>query len=153
MTSEIVISVASGAFGILGTGLAVACYLASKRNRELLEFLAKQNDDLDASLSIARKNFEEGSHRLADNARRIAWLETRFRKGSVLKSETATVLPIVERKSATPSDFLKLNMTERRHRVLTLASRGQNAAKIASTLGMMPGEVELIINLNRVATM
>ena len=45
----------------------------------------------------------------------------------------------------------KLSMTERRHRVIALASRGQNAEAIATTLGIMPGEVELIIRLNQAA--
>ena len=43
----------------------------------------------------------------------------------------------------------KLNNTERRHRILMLASKGLDTEGIASTLEMMPGEVELILNLNR----
>lgn len=42
----------------------------------------------------------------------------------------------------------KSDMTEKRHRVLSLAKYGQDVDTIANTLGMPHGEVELIVNLN-----
>lgn len=47
---------------------------------------------------------------------------------------------------------LKPNMTEKRHRVLVLARYGQDVDTIANTLGLPHGEVELIVNLNSVAS-
>lgn len=47
---------------------------------------------------------------------------------------------------------LKPNMTEKRHRVLALARYGQDVDTIANTLGLPHGEVELIVNLNSVAS-
>lgn len=46
---------------------------------------------------------------------------------------------------------LKPNMTEKRHRVLSLAKYGQDVDTIANTLGIPHGEVELIVNLNSAA--
>lgn len=40
------------------------------------------------------------------------------------------------------------SMTEKRHRVLSLAKYGQDVDTIANTLGLPHGEVELIVNLN-----
>lgn len=42
----------------------------------------------------------------------------------------------------------KSSMTEKRHRVLSLARYGQDVDTIANTLGLPHGEVELIVNLN-----
>jgi hypothetical protein len=92
-----------------------------------------------------RANFENGeadADRSADHARRIAWLETRVRKPEKTRNEEL-VGEIFAKRSSAP------NMTERRHRVLTLAKRGQDATTIASSLGMLIGEVELIMSLGR----
>ena len=58
-----------------------------------------------------------------------------------------------EQKFATPPSLQKTksNMTEKRHRVLSLAKYGQDVDTIANTLGLPHGEVELIVNLNSVA--
>lgn len=50
-----------------------------------------------------------------------------------------------------PSNKPKSDMTEKRHRVLSLAKYGQDVDTIANTLGLPHGEVELIVNLNSVA--
>jgi DNA-binding NarL/FixJ family response regulator len=75
-------------------------------------------------------------------ASRIAWLESRIRQPKMPKEEA--VPDVIE-----PIKSFKSNITERRHRVLALASRGQSAEMIASTLGMMAGEVELIVKFNQ----
>ena len=143
MSLEIGISIVSGIFGILGLGFSWVCYKGARKHRDLLDFLAKQNDELAESLAASRQMAETSVQRLSDQSRRIAWLESRVRQPKPAKEEVV---------GETVADFApKTNMTERRHRVLTLASRGQDSEKIATTLGMMRGEVELIINLNRVA--
>jgi DNA-binding NarL/FixJ family response regulator len=143
MNLEIGVSIAGSIFGILGVSLSYVCYRTFKQHRELLEFLAKQNDELQETLLKNKEKMEAVSKLASDQLRRIAWLETRIRQPKISSEEIL--------KEPTSNNSLKFNITERRHRVLTLASRGQDSKKIAATLGMMPGEVELIINLNRAA--
>ena len=141
MSLEIGISVIASITGIAGLGFSWVCYKNARKHRGLLEFLAKQNEELEESLAASRQIIETSSKRLSDQSRRIAWLDTRVRQPKLAKEEVL---------DDTVVDFApKANMTERRHRVLTLAARGQDAEKIAATLGRMPGEVQLIINLNR----
>jgi hypothetical protein len=143
MNLELVISIIASISGVLGLGFAWICYNNSRRHRGMLEFLAVQNDELGQALAASNQTAEINAARLSDQSRRIAWLETRVRQPKLAKDEVL---------DDTFSDAAaRPTMTERRHRVLTLASRGQDSQKIASTLGMMSGEVELIINLNRVA--
>lgn len=132
--------------GALLVGLgATAFYIhtSKRKHRELLEFLAKRIEDLEDELSQNREVLDTGSQRFSDQARRIAWLETRIRKPKLLADELA------EEEPATPNG--KWNVTEKRHKVLKLAGRGHGPESIAATLGMMRGEVELIINLGRMA--
>jgi len=143
MSLEIGVSIAGSVLGILGLTLSYFCHRNFKQHRELLEFLAKQNEELQQSLTKSKQRLEVVTKNVSEQSRRFAWLETRVRQPKAPKEE---VLP-----EESVNSSLKSNMTERRHRVLTLAARGQDAKKIASTLGMMPGEVELIINLNRAA--
>lgn len=146
MTLEILILTTAVLFGILAISFAWLFHRNSKQNRCLIEFLGKQVEDLEEALTDSRQKLEAGSRRVSDQACRVAWLESRVRQPRLLK-EKAEVEKVLD---ATPLPTSKSSMTERRHRVLSLASRGQDARKIASTLGMLPGEVELIINLNRV---
>lgn len=112
-----------------------------RNQRGLLEFVEKHVEDLEETLGKNKESLETNAQRVTEQSRRIAWLETRVRQPKPVSEEVIDDTPV--------SEPQKLNMTERRHRVITLASRGQNAETIASTLGMLPGEVELIINLNQ----
>jgi hypothetical protein len=142
MNLEIGISIIASLFCVVSLVFSWLCYNSSRQHRELLEFLAKQNEELEEALTASKETFEIGSKRVSEQSRRLAWLETRVRQPKLSKDEVldSTVL----------DNLPKSNMTERRHRVMTLASRGQNSDKIAATLGMMRGEVELILNLNRI---
>lgn len=149
MILEIVILATAIAFGILGLGFSWLFYKNSKQNRGLLEYLGKQVEDLEGELADSRQKLETSTKRVSDQSRRVAWLETRVRQpqpraAAAIKEEVVSSAPVL---TVQP----KMSMTERRHQIITLAKRGQDAHKIASTLGMLPGEVELIINLNRVA--
>lgn len=64
-------------------------------------------------------------------------------------AEETIAAPAARESLTTEKPAAKWSMTERRHRVLRLSAQGQSASAIAFTLGMMPGEVDLIINLNR----
>jgi septal ring factor EnvC (AmiA/AmiB activator) len=143
MNVETGISLAAILFGLLSFGFCLICYKKQRNHRNLLEFAEQQIEDLQDTLAKNKEAFETNSHRVAEHSRRIAWLETRIRQP---KSSSEEVLD-----DTAAIESPKPNITERRHRVITLASRGQNAETIAATLGMLPGEVELIINLNQAA--
>lgn len=112
-----------------------------RNQRGLLEFVEKQVEDLETVLAKNKETLENNANRISDQTRRIAWLETRVRQPKTAGEEIINDLPNNEPQ--------KLTMTERRHRVVKLASRGQSAETIAATLGMLTGEVELIMNLNQ----
>ena len=81
------------------------------------------------------------AQRATDQARRIAWLESRLQRSAAPEAE-----PTVD---GTLSE--KTLITERRHRVLTLFRRGLDVQQIAATLSVPHGEVELIIGMNNAA--
>lgn len=139
------ILIISAILGVLVAGttvLAVIFHRSKKRHRELLEYLGKRVDDLEAELSQSRELLDAGSQRSTDQSRRIAWLESRIRKPRLLAED-------LKREEAPGEANAKWNVTEKRHKVLNLANRGHGPESIAATLGMMRGEVELIINLGR----
>ena len=142
MNLETGITFAAIFFGVLSFGFCLVCYKKQRNQRSLLFFVEKQIADLQDILAKNKEAFETNSHRVTEQSRRIAWLETRIRQP---KSASEEII------DDTATESPKLNITERRHRVITLASRGQNTETIAATLGMLPGEVELIINLNQAA--
>lgn len=141
MNFELQIAIAAIFFGVLGCLLAAVQYRKLGRQRELIEFVGQQVEDLEETLAKNRELLDTNAQRVAEQARRVAWLETRVRQ-----PKKAAEPPPDEQAAGDPA---KLTMTERRHRVITLAARGQNVDTIATTLGMLPGEVELIINLNQ----
>lgn len=144
MTFELAIAITATLCGIFGILVAWTSRANFRRCSELLEQTGKQIENLEASLEENRLTRDANEQKIKDQARRIAWLESRVRQPKTIKAKEA-VLP-----ETTPvNDLLKTNMTERRHRILTLASRGQSVETIASMLGMMPGEVQLVVNLNR----
>lgn len=142
MNTEMSIAIAAAAVSLIGILSTAFSYRQSRLCRGLLEFTGQQMSELADTANGLNETIEGYKKKTADQSRRIAWLESRLRQPKPVRDEVL----IDDKVSAKP---LQWNMTERRHRVLTLASRGQAPEKIAATLGMMPGEVELIINLNR----
>jgi hypothetical protein len=143
MNIELTVAVAATLISLTGLIAAVISYRQYRVCRGLLEFTERQIDELDHSAGDLHETVEGYKKKTADQSRRIAWLESRLRQPKLNKDE------VIDDTALTPKQPLKWNMTERRHHVLKLASRGQSSEGIAATLGMMPGEVELIINLNR----
>lgn len=143
---EMIISMAAATLGMGAITLAWKSYKKSLECRNLLEYTEKQIQDLDEEVTKTSETVGSALNRLNEQSRRVAWVEAKVRKPQINKEEVIedTILsaPIIAPRSS---------IVERRHRILSLAARGQNAETIASTLGMMPGEVELIINLNRPA--
>lgn len=112
--------------------------------RNLLEFSQNQINELQDTIVRSREANDTVNKRTSDQARRIAWLESRLRKPLQNSDEVLNDNILTETS--------KLSMTERRHRVVTLASRGKSADSIAASLGLFKGEVELILRLNQAAT-
>lgn len=145
MNSEYVISIFAGLLGAAGFAVALVCLALYRKTRNTLESAFEQIAEFENTLARQNDFFEDGRKRAGDQARRIAWLETRIRKPQKTTADIADEV-VLTPATATSSP---LNLTERRHRVLKLAAGGQSVEMISSTLGMLSGEVELIINLNR----
>ena len=143
MSIEIGIISVLSIFGLAGIVLSFRRRSRVSELRDLLEFSQKQIDELHEAVSKARDSSEAAQVRAADQARRVAWLESKMRKPKNPSPEVLDDSIITE----TP----KLSMTERRHRVINLANRGKNAESIAASLGLFRGEVELILSLDRAA--
>ncbi len=124
-------------------GFSLFCIITQRRQRQLLEFAETQILELQDTLAKNRETVETASSRVTEQSRHIAWLESRVRHPKAPIEEQMEV--------AGPVEATKLTITERRHRVTKLASRGQNVDAIAMALGMLRGEVELIMNLSRAA--
>lgn len=128
---------------ILSLLFSLISFRKHRKSRELVEFIEKQVEDLQETLARNKELFDTNALRMAEQTRRLTWLEVRVRQPKLVSDE------IVDDTMAT--EVPKLNITERRHRVIKLASRGQNVEMIATALGMLPGEVDLILNLNKAA--
>lgn len=139
-TQLILAALSLGTLGLLFSFISI---IKQRKLRRRTELLSKDIEDLDETVTRQREYSEINAQRLADQSRRIAWLETRIRQQKPSGFED---LDDIESTDAT-----KLNITERRHRVITLAARGQNVESISTSLGMLPGEVELIIDMNQAA--
>ena len=129
---------------ILVSAAAIGCcYLAAMayRARSAAARSLAFASGLSERLASAERRLETAVNRASDQARRIAWLESRARR-----EKPAPASPKPPESVNTP----KVSMTERRHRVLTLAHKGLDAESIAEILGVPYGEVELIISLNAV---
>ena len=99
-------------------------------------------------LAAAEQRLEITVQQLSDQARRVAWLESRMRQKKQAGGQRAdSGLPA----DSELVDAARTSITERRHRVLSLSRRGMDVEAIAETLGVPYGEVELIISLSAAA--
>ena len=135
----IMIPVASGFIAVLCFFWCVILSFKLRAAKKLAALLAEQTAD---EVAIIKDQLESATTQAADQARRLAWLESRVRPNTVLQEQES-------KKTLVPAG--NLTVTERRHRVLSLARRGMSVNTIAAMLGEMPGEIELIINLSRAA--
>jgi hypothetical protein len=105
--------------------------------------LKKRTEELETELRDALTEFNQSLESVekqsSDQGCRIAWIESRVKRG---------VKDPIQLNDLTQS-APKPSITERRHRVLMLAKRGFDTGSIAATLGMPHGEIDLIIGLNR----
>lgn len=124
---------------------ALFCFRLFKSWKQDADQYRDHASRLEREMKVLYCNMEAASNREGDMLRRIAWLESRVRFGKKKKEDENDLV------QAQPVQNRKPTITERRHRVLALAHRGQKAETIASTLGMPHGEVELIINLDTIS--
>jgi len=118
--------------------LTLAFKLRSQRKR-FMAFASETETDLAAM----QETSESLATSAADQSRRLAWLESRLRQGKTAHRQEEQEAPMLA--VAEPS------LTERRHRVLSLARRGYDVNTIAVMLNELPGEVELIIGMSKAA--
>ena len=141
-------------FAALAALAAVRVALGLRRRlRDVVAVLTQQETDI----TDLGRDLDAATLRANDLARRLAWLESRARpaaRGTHSEGLVDAARPRPEapdtRAGAARDWLAPEGMTERRHRILTLARRGMRGTAIAETLGMPHGEVELIINLGRI---
>lgn len=90
-------------------------------------------------------DLDKSTQRANDAALRLARIEARRGTNAASDDSVLAEAAIDEPISA------KTSITERRHRVLSLARRGLDTKDISTTLGVPHGEVDLIIELSKVA--
>ncbi len=128
------------------------CLRLARQAREAMQHLLAVASEHEGELTSVKQQLSRASQFAAEQTRRIAWLENNRQEG-------ARRAQPVEAAVSAPSSFTlpqaqataRLSMTERRHRVLSLARRGLDVGLIATSLGLPHGEVELIIELNKAA--
>lgn len=109
------------------------------RLRQAAQHTAFALAELDTKFTEHKLELKRTEQPLTYQARRTHLTDSRPRaNGSVME-------PTVGSAVSAPS---KLSITERRHRVLSLAQRGLDAHSISTTVGVSQGEVDLIIGLN-----
>ncbi len=141
LSLEMQMMIGAASTAVLCLLMTLVCVIRQRKARRTASELVERMDELQNILKRTKEVIESNAEHTAEMSRRIVWLETRVRQPKLVAEE------VVDDSAEPP----KLNITERRHRVVTLASRGQSTETIASTIGMMPGEVELILSLDQAA--
>jgi DNA-binding NarL/FixJ family response regulator len=108
--------------------------------RRLAQKHAQATADFGKELSALSADLDTVSQSAGDASRKAALLEAKMNQQTVEVVQPADV-----------AASAKLNITERRHRVLSLWRRGLNTQTISSRLGLPVGEVELMIDLEKAA--
>ena len=128
---------------VLSSAALISSLIALRRNKHQIKLIELDEEKiwlLEETLAESRRSLEESQKTVADHSRRIAWLDANIRRNRFVTA------PGKGSANSFASSRTKIN--EKRSRVLILAERGQDPATIAATLGMMPGEVELMLSLN-----
>ena len=145
------------AMTVAGALVITFCFFSSIMLAIRLRLLGRRSNAaaqrLESELAALRRALDAASARETDQARRIAWLESRTRPAlsSDGSPERGHSSARVSGDASGDASKPELSITERRHRVLSLARRGLDVSTIAAMLGELQGEVELIIGLHRAA--
>lgn len=118
-------------------GAVLACCALAYRLRQAEQQQQISTNVLTQRLTTAELQVSRALEQAAEQARRMALLELHLHQNRMTDSSLSN-----DSGGAAPS------MTERRHRVMTLARRGMDSEMIAETLGVPKGEIELIISLS-----
>lgn len=140
MNIETQLFIGATTFGVASLILSLITFWRNRNQQFTVELGVEQIELLEDTLAETRQMLEESRKTVTDHSRRIAWLDAKVRQSRAVSKAS--------RKTASPEEPRKSNIGEQRTRVLKLAVLGQDARTIAATLGMMPGEVELILNLS-----
>jgi hypothetical protein len=138
MDPKMIFNAAIAASALAMISLIVNSIIIATARRQRRSWVDARNR-FDEEIESLSRDLDTASRQAGEHARRIAWLESRAR---FVQVEPKTVEKPVQQ---------KITITERRHRVMSLARRGQDINTIARTLGMNHGEVELMINLGKAA--
>lgn len=140
MMIETQLTIGAVALCILSLAITLLTRFRQRGQETALEKYANRVEILEETLSGTKELLEENRQNLIDQTRRIAWLDAKTRQSRFFS--------VAGRKPARTETRPTSGIDEQRVRVLRLAESGQTANTIAASLGMMPGEVELILNLS-----
>ena len=141
---QTVIMVVSATFSVIALASGVVCFLTNRRMRTELNQMAATAVNMETEMIGLSRDLDTITQRLAEHLRRLREIERRGTAGVAAAVEGDLMVD----RDSTPK---KPSITERRHRVLSLARRGLKSEEIAATLNVPHGEVELMINLNSIA--
>lgn len=121
---------------VLALGLLIATYLAARRERRRTEALRREVEGAVDEVVLAA---EEAVRALEEKRRELA----AWQPPQPAPAPDPAVVEVTEpAPAARPADPLQ-------QRVWELAGQGRNATQIAQELGLTPGKVELMVNLQR----
>lgn len=130
-------------FVVLSAATTVYALLAMRRMSSRLSLLEEYSETLVSIQDFQseyRELAEENRSTIEKQSRRIAWLEVQVKKEHQA--------PAPRTRGSGPTNGQRPVIDRQRSRVLQMFGRGQDISSIASVTGMMPGEVELILNLH-----
>ncbi|NNE66267.1 MAG: hypothetical protein HKN33_06845 [Pyrinomonadaceae bacterium] len=140
MLTETNFMIAAALLSATAIGLSLVTLLRNRRQQHLLELEAERIELLEETLAESRGLLESNCETASEHARRIAWLDAKLRRSRHVSTQKKPV--------SKPVSNGRTSISRNKDRVLKLAETGQDARTIAATLGLMPGEVELVLNLN-----
>ena len=133
----VVLALILATFTLSSTGLAVLLL----RNRQLkanVEFCLSE-------IAFLESQNEERALQIESLTQKLGDLPKDHTRRRVRTRTTAQKAAFVSYPKLAPN---KSSLLDQRNRVIRLAETGQDSSTIAATLGMVPGEVDLIVRLN-----
>ena len=140
MTLETQLILVASVFGLASLSISILTFKKYREQQFELELGVEQIENLEDTLAATKEALAKSSQTVSDHARRLAWLDAKIRQSRFVSVQNT--------RPAQTAAKQKTNIKEQRSRVLKLAGLGQDPNSIAAALGMMPGEVELILSLN-----
>lgn len=122
------------------------CIALAKKLREVTHKQQVLATDVDYRFNEVRRNLDAVAQQTAAQLQRLVHPIPQTRP-QPQPQPVAVAEPVVTANTG-PAINSRQSVTERRHRVLTLARRGMDVKTIAQTLGIPHGEVALIIRMS-----